>query len=537
VKAKPRAPQPAPAAASALFGRAVALHLEGKAEEALVQIERALDAGESQPDVYAAAGYLRYEHKQFEQAAAAYRRLVEIAPENATGWFNLAATLQALGKWEEAASMFEKTLVADPNRFEAHLGLGLSRLHQGAARQALEAYERCLRMVPQLDPARLEPVLFGKAVALQLLRKISEAAELYQKVLEQSPRCEEALANSIAVHLELKDFPAAIRCAEQLLKVRPDSRAGHEGLAAAAFAAEDYASAAIHCAALVKVAPDAFEGWFNLGVALEKAGRPDAAKAYAEALRLRPNDAELHINLGVACQDSGDKEKAMECYRRALQLDPDSATALWNLALLLEQERSFADAEKLYTHLLNKAPDAPHAEDSRFRLGCLRLELGDFRGAAEAFDACLWKRKDWAEALLNTGIANWKLGEVDAAQDAFQRCLEAQPHSKDALRALAAMALERGRIEESMDLHEKLIEAGERSPEVLYNAGLLHQKSGQPEQAVQLYREALVAAPEFAEALLNLGIALESLGQKDEAQANWQKAVTLKPDLARGYFQ
>jgi tetratricopeptide (TPR) repeat protein len=283
-----------------LFGQAVALHLEGKTEEALARIERALEAGESQPEVHAAAGYLRYENKQFEEAAAAYRKLVEMAPENATGWFNLAATLQALGKWDEAAAMFEKTLAADPNRFEAHLGLGLSRLHQGAARPALEAYERCLRLVPHLEPARLEPVLFGKAVALQLLRKVAEAAEVYHKILEQSPRCEEALANSIAVHLELKDFQAAASYAEQLLKIRPDSRAAHEGLAAVAFAAEDYARAAAHCAALVKVVPDSFEGWFNLGVALEKAGRPDAAKAYAEALRLRPNEAELHINLGVA---------------------------------------------------------------------------------------------------------------------------------------------------------------------------------------------------------------------------------------------
>lgn len=538
MKPKPPAQMPAPAAATgALFAQAVALHLEGKAQEALAQIERALEAGERQPEVYAAAGYLRYESKQFEEAAAAYRKLVEIAPENATGWFSLAATLQAMGKWDDAAGMFEKTLAADPNRFEAHLGLGLSRLHQGAARPALEAYERCLRLVPHVEPAKLEPVLFGKAVALQLLKKVSEAAELYRKILEHSPRCEEALANSITVNLELKDFPAAAGFAEQLLKIRPDSRAGHEGLAAAAFAAEDYALAAAHCAALVKVVPDAFEGWFNLGVALEKAGRPDAAKAYAEALRLRPNDAELHINLGVACQESGDKEKAKECYRRALELDPDSATALWNLALVLEQEHSFADAEKLYTHLLEQTPDAPHAEDSRFRLGCLRLDLGDFRGAAEAFEACLWKRKDWAEALLNTGIANWKLGEVDAAQDAFQRCLAAQPRSTEALRALAAMALERGRIDEAMDLHSKLIEAGERSPEILYNAGLLRQKSGQQEQAVHLYREALTVAPDFAEALLNLGIALELLGQKDEAQASWQKALTLKPELARGYFQ
>ena len=178
MKAKSTTKSPALVAPGELFGKAVALHLEGKGEEALAQIEQALEAGERQPEVYAAAGYLRYERKQFEPAAAAYGKFVALDPENATGWFNLAASLQALDKWEEAAAMFEKALAADPDRYEAHLGLGLSRLHMGAARPALEAYDRCIRMFPNLEPARLEPVLFGKAVTLQMLKKFTEAAEL-----------------------------------------------------------------------------------------------------------------------------------------------------------------------------------------------------------------------------------------------------------------------------------------------------------------------------------------------------------------------
>ena len=246
----------------------------------------------------------------------------------------------------------------------------------GAARPALEAYERCLRLFPNLEPARLEPILFGKAVAQQLLKKFSEATESYGRVLELNPRSEEALSNAVAVHLELKDHATG----RSVRGTTPEDPAGlrvaHEGLAAAAFALQDYEKAAAHCAALVKVAPDAFEGWFNLGVALEKAGRPEAAKAYGEALRLRPNDAELQLNLAVAYEESGDRAKARESYQRALELNPESTTALWNLALALEQDGKPAEAEKLYTRMLDQAPDS---EDARFRLGCLRLELGDFR--------------------------------------------------------------------------------------------------------------------------------------------------------------
>src|SRR5579863_4451049 len=204
VRSKPNT-KPAPAVAEQSFGRAVALHLEGKGQEALAEFERVLETGDKQPEAYAAIGYLRYERKEFEEAAAAYRKLVEFQPEHAAGWFNLAASLQALGKWEEAAGTFEKALAADPNRYEAHLGLGSCRLHLGGARPALEAYERCLRLVPNIEFPRLEPILFGKAVALQLLKKLPEAAELYQRILEGNPNAEDAHANLIAVHVELKD--------------------------------------------------------------------------------------------------------------------------------------------------------------------------------------------------------------------------------------------------------------------------------------------------------------------------------------------
>jgi Tfp pilus assembly protein PilF len=139
-----------------------------------------------------------------------------------------------------------------------------------------------------------------------------------------------------------------------------------------------------------------------------KAGRPEAAKAYGEALRLRSHDAELQINLGIAYQESGDRAKAKESYQRTLELNPSSITALWNLAIALEQDVNSTEAEKLHS--------------------------------------C----KDWPEALLNAGIAILE-ARRDAAHDALQRCPAAQPDFDEAGRSLAAIALERGRTDEALD--------------------------------------------------------------------------------------
>ena len=70
---------------SQLFARAVSLHLEGRGDEALVELDRALRGGEKRGEIYSAIGYIRYERKQYDEAAAAYRRLLEIEPNHATG--------------------------------------------------------------------------------------------------------------------------------------------------------------------------------------------------------------------------------------------------------------------------------------------------------------------------------------------------------------------------------------------------------------------------------------------------------------------
>src|SRR6185295_5574238 len=101
-------------ATSQLFARAVSLHLDGRGDEALVELERALRGGEKRAEIYSAIGYIHYERKQFEEATAAYRRLLELDGAHPNGCFNLALCLQATEQWKEAAQFFEKALASNP---------------------------------------------------------------------------------------------------------------------------------------------------------------------------------------------------------------------------------------------------------------------------------------------------------------------------------------------------------------------------------------------------------------------------------------
>jgi tetratricopeptide (TPR) repeat protein len=79
------------------------------------------------------------------------------------------------------------------------------------------------------------------------------------------------------------------------------------------------------------------------------------------------------------------------------------------------------EAERYYRQILEKAP---REEEARFRLGFLRLQRQDFRGAAEAFEGCLKYRPAWPEAHANLALSYSGMGEREHAERLYEKMLE-----------------------------------------------------------------------------------------------------------------
>ncbi len=53
----------------------------------------------------------------------------------------------------------------------------------------------------------------------------------------------------------------------------------------------------------------------------------EAIEEYKQAIRINPDDATAHINLGVAYVESGMYKEAIEACKQAIRIDPDYADA------------------------------------------------------------------------------------------------------------------------------------------------------------------------------------------------------------------
>jgi tetratricopeptide (TPR) repeat protein len=508
---------------------AASLAIAGKKEDALAELCRSRDAGHQSPKLYDAIGHLQFDLRQFEAAAATYDTSLRLSPGDSLTYYNRAVCLEKMEAWEEAATAFHRAIELDSRRASAYLGLGISRLHLGNPQQALEAFEKCLERQPFREAA-----LRGQAVALHLLQRDQEASECYQRLLSRDPQSEELLCNAISLAITRGDYEWLAQCCGRLIEIQPASPIALEGAALAAFAKRDFDVAYRFCNALVEALPSHFAGWFNCGVALQKMGLYEkAADAYARAASLDPESAEAFLSLGTVLQEIERLPAARESYERSLDLAPEGRTALWNLALLFEAQKEFRQAEGLYARLVKHHSDA---QDAWFRLGYVRLQLGDFSASIQAFQACLALPKKCPEALLNIGIAQWNTRNLEMAKETFRQSLTSASTFAPALRCLAAIALLQQDYDQALALHKQLLELDEPTSDLLYNVALLFQKRGRAAEAVRYYRQALALRADFSQALLNLGHALMSLGKHEEAQTAWQTAVRSNIELAEQFL-
>jgi hypothetical protein len=80
-----------------------------------------------------------------------------------------------------------------------------------------------------------------------------------------------------------------------------------------------------------------------------RAGREEAIAAFREALRLDPDYAQAHNNLGALLQVSGQTDAALEHYLRAASLRPDNVESHTNLGQLLANRGQTAEAVRQFS--------------------------------------------------------------------------------------------------------------------------------------------------------------------------------------------
>ena len=108
----------------------------------------------------------------------------------------------------------------------------------------------------------------------------------------------------------------------------------------------------------------------------------DAVTNYEKVLKLKPDYAEAHNNLGTILHKLGKLDEAIEHFIKAIQFKPDLFEALNNIGAVYKEQRNFDKSESMLIQAINIKPDYSVAH---FNLGNLYKDLGRFKDAILEF--------------------------------------------------------------------------------------------------------------------------------------------------------
>ena len=247
----------------------------------------------------------------------------------------------------------------------------------------------------------------------------------------------------------------------------------------------------------------------------------DLIAGYEKKLEETPGDYEKHNLIGNYYLELGQAAKARSYFERAVRIKPNYADGHYNLGVLLESEGRLAGAVERYRRAVQSQPGHVQAHNN---LGNLLFSQGKREEALRHYRRVLQESPDFAEAHNNMGNVLQSNGETHEAMTHYRQALKIKPDYPEAHNNLGNTLSSQGRFDSAVQHYRQALRLNPEFAEAHNNLGSALGNQGKLTEALQSFRRAVEADPDYAEAHRNLGIALQALGRLDEAKRHFRLA-------------
>ncbi len=411
--------------------------------------------------------------KKPKQAAAAYRRSLDIDPDNSDAERGLASALLADDQLDEALKVLNTLIAADPTDAQSEIRISEVQRRQGHYDEALATLEKAKSQAP--DSLELS---YNEALVYDALGKFDQAASVLTGILDASSHPEgkysEQEKQNRAIFLdrlgiiqrEENKTAEAVTAYKQIVDFGGDyAQRGYDGEVQAYRDAHQWKDAAAIAAEAAKALPKDHliqltyanqlvdTGQVNEGLALAKAQLTggaddrdvdeDLAQTYiglkrftdaseqldkADALASKPEEKLYVLFLRGEFYDRQKMyDQAEAQFRKALVLDPQNAAVLNYLGYMLaDQGQKLPEALKLIRQAVDLEPQSGAYLDS---LGWIYFKLGQFTEAEEYLRKANERMSSDPTVHDHLGEVYEKTGNLKMAVAQWERSMTEYAHS------------------------------------------------------------------------------------------------------------
>lgn len=257
-----------------------------------------------------------------------------------------ALALHQQGRLADAAALYREIRDVAPDNADARHLLGVIEHQQGRHDAALADIDEAIGFDGEVALYHA-----NRSRVLSALGRHDEALGSAERALALEPENAETMSDLAGALLRMDRPVDALATARQALSLAPGLDAARHNLGLAHYdighlaqEAGDMAAAKEHYRASLLADPNRVEALVNLGNLYRLGYRmADAAACYEAALAKGCDLPELHGNLGVVRQEMGDATGAVACYDRALAIDPDNPEIRRNRAQALLKRGDFRE--------------------------------------------------------------------------------------------------------------------------------------------------------------------------------------------------
>ncbi len=257
-----------------------------------------------------------------------------------------------------------------------------------------------------------------------------------------------------------------------------------------------------------------------------------AATTIGRAIRVRPDNALLHCQLGDIHFLAGEMDRSIECYHHAIGLDSEDSQIRNNLGVALRQAGKLIDAIAAFEDALKLRPNLPLPHKNLGEVYCIQ---GKMELALTQYETALRIDPHDATTLNSIGIILSLQGKQDDAITRFEDALTLEPTFAKAENNLAGVLAAVGRFDEAITHARNALRLSPQFANGHITMGNILKLQGKNEQAVEAYKQALDLDPYQTVAHQSLGSVLTDLGKFDMAIVHLEEALRLDPNFFTAY--
>jgi tetratricopeptide (TPR) repeat protein len=475
----------------------------GRSQDAIDLLSQA--AGNSaSPDIYDLLGDAYSQNKEFAKAEVAYRRAVELDPDDPGHHHGLAQALLSQDKYAPALEEYKRLSELEPGTAENYLRM--AQLYRRLAK--FDESESSLMHAKQLSPGSLE-VLYNEALLYEDQGRYNDAIKILNDAIAnmKSQSGSEGNPSALAIlyeqlgraYREQENYPAAVRTFEEMGKLSPESHKRAQML-------------------LI----DTYRESHDIDRAIT-----ETKKALADS----PKDQSLIVTLAMLYGEKADAASATKLLTGLLKGNDGDQEFYLDLAQVQERSRNYSDAERSAEKAEQLAKDSGDKETIWFMLGAIYERQKEFDRAEQEFRKVLEVNPNNASVLNYYGYMLADRGvRLDEAFALIQRAVTQDPGNGAYLDSLGWAYFKQGKLAEAEETLRKAADRSPHDPTVLGHLAEVYMKLGQTERAAALMERALA---EWQRAL-PADYEPEKVAELDSQLKTLKRALAQKPATETG---